>query len=118
MQMLAGTYLVTDNYGAIIFTTTEDGKTTDWLAEGAILEIELTANGKTTGHLFVPGADEDGSDFEADLTGTWTLSGDTIHFAHQADTFVRDTPFLVRGSELRGERTFGEARVKVTLARQ
>lgn len=118
MQMVAGTYLAGDNFGAITFTTTEDGETTDWLSEGATLEIELAANGTTTGHLFVPGADEDGRDLDADLAGSWTLKGDTVRFSQQADTFVRDMPFLVIDNELKGDATFSEARVQVVLVRQ
>jgi hypothetical protein len=62
--------------------------------------------------------DEDGGDFDADLAGTWTLKGDTIRFAHPADTFVRDMPFAVHDTELRGDRTFSGVRVRVTLVRK
>jgi hypothetical protein len=118
MQKLAGTYLAADNFGAITFTTTENGETTDRLSEGATLEIELAANGTTTGHLFVPGADEDGRDLDADLVGSWTLKGDTIRFSHQADTFLRDMPFRVIDTKLEGDVTFSEARVQVVLVRR
>ena len=62
----------------------------DHLAEGASLIIRLTAGGETTGTFFVPGGDEDGSDYTADLTGTWTRNGNAIEFHHAADTFIRD----------------------------
>lgn len=115
---LAGVWVAEDDYGAILFTTTQAGTTEDWLALGASISIELAANGRTTGRIFVPGADEDGSDFDEDLTGTWSLRGDTVHFSHSADTFIRDTPFLVRGDRLEADEMMGDTRIQVVLQKR
>jgi hypothetical protein len=118
MAALAGDYGATGELGALVFTTHEGGETIDWLDAGGKLEIRLTADGKTTGRLFVPGVDEDGGDMDEDLTGSWTLDGETIHFEHDADTFVRDMPFRVVGERLVGEASFTEVAVRVELARR
>lgn len=120
MARLAGDYTATGGFGAITFTTTADGETIDWLDHGASLEIRLTENGTTSGRAFVPGADEDGGDWEADLTGTWEVRSDTIYFDHSADTFIRDMPFEVYGQTLVGDRLFdgGDTRVGVELVRR
>jgi hypothetical protein len=122
-----GTYVASatsasSTQGALSFTTTEDGLTTDWLAEGASITISLHANGTTTGRLFIPGLGseenpDDGADFDADLAGTWSQTGDIIHLSHSADTFLRDMPFEVSSGTLVGDRTFGSVRVRVTLVR-
>jgi len=109
---------VAGSYVAVVFTATSEGQTLDLLALGASLEITLSTDGRTAGRLFVPEGEEDGSDFEADLAGTWTLEGDTVRFSHDADTFVRDMPFHVRDGRLEGDRTFGDSRVRVVLAKR
>jgi hypothetical protein len=116
MQQLSGSY-VGFKYGAKKFTTIENGQTTDWLARGASLKIDLAADGTTTGRLLVPGGDEDGSDLDASMVGNWTLKGDTVRFQQNADTFVTDMPFLVQGGRLVGSSTFGGIDVDVTLSR-
>ncbi len=116
MQRLAGSY-EGFKYGEKRFTTTENGQTTDWVARGASLKIELAADGTTSGRLLVPGADEDGGDFDASMAGSWTLKGDTVRFQQDADTFVRDMPFLVKGGRLVGSEDFGDVRIDVTLSR-
>lgn len=118
MELLAGEYVAEDSFGAITFTTTEAGQTVDWLARGASLTIRLAPNGSTEGRLFIPEADEDGSDLDADMAGTWTLVGDTVRFSQSADTFVRDMPFVARDGRLEGDRVFGGTRVRVTLVKR
>lgn len=118
MARVAGNYVIGEEYGATELTTTEQGETIDWLALGAKVEMNLTVDGSTTGRLSVPGADEDGGDFVADLAGRWTLRGDTVHFEHAADTFIRDTPFLVQGKTLVGEESFGGGAVRLVFARR
>lgn len=102
-------------YEATTLTTTTAGEVTDELAAGAQLRITLEEDGATSGRLFVPGGDEDGSDFDADLAGTWGIDGETVTFDHPADTFVRNMPFEYQNGRLVGERTFGETRVRVEL---
>ncbi|MDQ3557170.1 MAG: hypothetical protein M3409_10420 [Gemmatimonadota bacterium] len=108
---------VAGEYRATTFTVTEQGTTLDVLAAGGTLRIDLDAGGTSTGRLFLPGLDEDGSDFDASMNGTWALRGDTVRFDQGADTFVGDAPFVVRGERLEAE--FGSgARVRVVLTRQ
>jgi hypothetical protein len=109
---------VAGSYIATTFTTDLLGSTTDQLAQGSLLNMVLTADGQTTGHLFVPGAGDQGGDFDADLTGRWTLHGDTVEFDQTADTFVRDMPFVFSDGKLSGAAVFTETRVQVVLERQ
>lgn len=112
VEGLAGTYMATT------FTVTESGGTEDLLAAGASITLTLTAEGLTSGQLFVPEGNEDGSDFVADLAGTWALDGSQVSFGHSADTFLRDMSFEADGSRLTGEATFGGATLRVVLQRQ
>ena len=112
---------VAGSYEATTFETTEDGQTTDQLAEGAQFTITLASDGTTTGNLFIPGGAEDGSDLDASLAGTWTFnaSSNSVTFDQDADTFVRDMTFTaVRaggGVQLEGEETFSGVTITVVL---
>lgn len=117
LQMVAGSYRAAHGYGAITLTTTQNGETTDWLAKGASITIDLRGDGTTAGRVFIPGAYEDGSDFDADLAGTWTLAGGKVRLSHSADTFLRDMDLIFRTDRLEGEQTFSGVRVRVVLAR-
>lgn len=64
----------------------------------------------------MPGALDGGGDFDADLAGSLTLNGDTVTFDQAADTFLRDMPFEYRDGRLVGDATFGDDRIRVTLA--
>ncbi len=55
---------VTGSYTASSFTVTQLGSTTDVLALGASIDVTLNRNGTTTGTFFLPGGEEDGSDFQ------------------------------------------------------
>jgi hypothetical protein len=110
---------IAGSYAATTFTTTSDGTTTDQLSQGGSLTIQLAANGTTTGHVTVPAsAGTGGEGLDADLAGTWTLSGAIVDLDHEADTFVRDMPFLVQGTTLIGDQTFQGTRVQAVLTRQ
>jgi hypothetical protein len=104
---------VAGDYNLQTLTTTDLGGPRDWVAEGATLTITLASNGTTAGHLFIPGGGLGGSDFNADMAGTWALSGDTVTFTQTADTFVRDVAFIARKSRLEGEHVFTGAGVSV-----
>lgn len=108
-----GAYMAADSTGE--FKTTAAGQTVDWLAEGGSLTIELDKDGSTTGWIFLPGADAEGEDFEADLIGTWEVRGETIYFNHDADTFVRDMPFFLRDGRLEGYLAAGGVQISVVL---
>lgn len=111
MQVVAGSYT------ALTLNTTETGGVIDWLDAGGILTLNLQANGATTGRLFLPGADEDGSDVDADLTGTWELEDGEVELDHDADTFLRDMEFDFGNGVLTGEEDFGDTTVRVVLSR-
>ena len=108
---------VTGSYTATTFTTTSGGVTTDHLADGASFTITLRADGTTTGRLFIPGGDEGGGDLDADMAGTWTLTGSTVEFTQTADTFVRDMPFTASRNRLGGIATFSGTTIRVTLVK-
>ena len=78
--------------------------------------MTLSPDGTTSGQLFAPGGGEGGEDLEADLDGTWTLSGETVTFDMESDTFVRDVAFTATRNRLTGEGAFGEATVRLVLA--
>jgi hypothetical protein len=96
---------VAGTYSAGAFTITTGVGTTDLLAIGATVDATLAPDGTTTGRLFVPGGDEDGGDLDEDLTGTWTLTGQTVTFNQTADTFIRDAEFAAGRNTLTGEGT-------------
>lgn len=110
---------VTGTYVATTFTITHgDGTTTDALAEGASLDITLEGDGSTSGTLEIPASlSESGEDETYSLVGSWDLSGTTVTFDHDADTFVRDMPFSVVEDGLEGEETFGDDTVRAVLSR-
>ena len=97
---------VAGTYEATMFTVTSGVGTTDLLAIGATVDATLAPDGTTSGRLFVPGAGEGGADLDEDLTGTWTLLGDTVTFDQTADTFIRDADFIAGRNTLTGEGTF------------
>ena len=109
---LAGTY------EARTLTVTPAGESTiDALAAGTTLTITLVANGTTTGHLSIPASLNEGTPLEADLVGTFTLSGEHVEFTQSADTFVRDMTFVFAGSSLSSVGVFSGDTVRVTLTR-
>ena len=106
---------IAGSYSATTFTTTTGGTTTNQLFAGAEFTITLTAAGTTTGRLFVPGGGAGGGALDADLAGTWTLTGSTVEFTQTADTFVRDMIFTASAGRLRGGDTFSGTTIRVIL---
>ena len=98
---------VAGTYEASAFTATSFNGTTDLLLAGAIVDATLAPDGTTTGRLFLPGGAEDGSDLDEDLTGTWTLTGDTVTFNQTTATFITDVEFIAGRNTLTAEGTFG-----------
>lgn len=88
---------------ATTLTTHDDGQTVNRLSEGASIILTLHADGSTTGRFLVPGGDDDGGDFDADLTGTWAQSGGVVTLAHASDTALRDLEFTWSGRRLTAE---------------
>jgi hypothetical protein len=106
---------VAGNYEAATLTVTEAGFTADLLSIGASLTMSLEPDGTTSGRLFAPGFGTGGSDLDADLSGTWTLTGSIVTFDQPGDTFVRDVPFTVERNRLIGEGTFSGVAVRTVL---
>jgi len=104
------------SYKATRFVTTTAGAPRDELANGASFNVVLTSDGKTSGHAQAPATSTNPA-FDADLTGSWTLTDSTVTFAHPADTFIRDMPFKFLGDSLVGDRAFALTRIQVTLTR-
>ncbi|MGD8699773.1 MAG: hypothetical protein PVJ43_10810 [Gemmatimonadales bacterium] len=104
-------------YRATTFTMEEAGVVTDWLARGASIDLTLYADGTAAGRLFVPGGGRAGSDFDEDLTGSWSLTGATLELDHAAETFLREMQLGVAGSRLTGAETFGSVTVGVVLSK-
>lgn len=116
MAEVAGDYAAEGDQGTLMRTA--NGQTVDQLANGASVTITLSADGLTSGRLFVPGAEEDGSDFEADLAGTWSLRNETVEFSHEADTFIRDMSFEVEDGQLLGDEVFPDERIQIMLQKR
>jgi hypothetical protein len=106
---------VAGDYDLQTLTTTDLGPPRNWVAEGATLTMSLSADGTTAGRLFIPGADTGGTDLDADMAGTWTLSGDTVTFSQVADSFIRDMAFVARENRLVGDHAFGGSGVSVRV---
>jgi len=97
---------VAGTYEASAFTLTNFTGTIDLLLAGATVDATLMPDGTTSGRLFVPGGEEDGSDLDEDLAGTWTLAGQTVTFNQAADTFIGEAEFIAGRNTLTGEGTF------------
>jgi hypothetical protein len=97
---------VAGTYEASVFTVTSFSGTTDLLLAGATVDAALAPDGTTSGRLFVPGGEEDGGDLDEDLTGTWTLTGQTVTFNQTADTFIGEAEFIAGRNTLTAEGTF------------
>jgi hypothetical protein len=113
---------VAGNYQATTLTATQGSTSVNLLLGGGSLAVNLLEDGTTAGRLFVPGGGETGEDLDVDLTGTWTLTGNTVTFDQpNADTFVRDTPFTAEPNRLRAEETFesteGDFTIRVVLTK-
>ena len=108
------------SYTAIIFVTSDVNGPTNQLALGGTLQINLAANGTTSGHLHAAASGAQPV-FDADMAGTWTQNGEVIDFSQTADTFVNDMPFTIQRistsvSALVGDKVFLGTRINVTLA--
>lgn len=108
---------VAGTYNATQFTATGSAGTVDLLSLGATVHVVLNPDGTTTGHLFVPDIGQEDGELDADLTGTWTLSGSTVTFSQTADTFIRDVEFTASQNSLESEGTFEETTLHLALAK-
>jgi hypothetical protein len=106
-------------YEATVLTATQAGTEHDFIAAGAIIELVLDGGGTTSGYLSIPASDlSNGEAVDADMAGSWTLDGTTVHITQSADTFIRDLPLAVDGNNLTGDATFDEVQVHLVMSRQ
>lgn len=113
---------VAGEYQSTTFTVQLPNGTFDILSLGGFINMTLTQNQTTTGRLFIPDTlglgSEDGGDFDMNLQGTYAISGKTITFQQNADTFVRDMTWTYDNGTLSGSDTFSEATITVTLRKK
>jgi hypothetical protein len=108
---MAGTYYATS------LTVTDAGGMHDILAAGGShIVLTLMTNGTVGGSMLIKGGNSDGSDFAADMVGTWQLARGEITFDQNADTFVRDATFRAGKGSLSAELTTASGTVRVTMA--
>lgn len=105
-------------YTATKIVVIDSTGTVDWYARGSRITIYIEPNGTTSGTLFAPGAAEDGSDVTQDLTGTWVLEGNKVHFTMPVDTFMDEMEWSQPDfNRLSSDHTFSDERVIVMLGR-
>jgi hypothetical protein len=110
-------------YTAVTFTTTPaGGQPTDQKALGGFVNVTLKLDNTTSGQLHVAASNGQPA-FDADLAGTWSITGTQVHFVTTVDSFVRNMPFVIAassdvlGTTLIGDYTTGGTRIQVTLAK-
>lgn len=113
---------VAGSYTASSFTTTGASGITNQLLAGSTVAIALSTDGTTSGHMHVV-ASASNPAIDADLAGTWTLDGMTVHISAPAiDTFLNDMPFTLTANsagswDLVGDQGFAGTRIQLTLRR-
>lgn len=108
---------VAGSYTATTFTLSSAVGNINLLAGGATLTLNLATDFTTTGRLFVPGGDDAGGDLDADLTGTWSLTDDTVTFEQSADTFIPGVDFIATSNRLTGEETVSGGTLRLVLTK-
>jgi len=96
------------SYTAREFIAADTQAVHDWLAAGATLDLNLVRDGTMTGHLFLPNSVTGTGDLNADMAGTWLLSGSVIQFGQAAQTFVREIDYSAGPDRIIGDKTFGD----------
>jgi hypothetical protein len=105
------------SYSATTFSVTSPTDTTDLLARGATLQATLADDGRLTGRLILPHGNEDGSDFEEDLAGTWRLTGGAVVLSPTGPAIVRNVQFTPAPGRLTGELTSSGQTLRLVLTR-
>jgi hypothetical protein len=109
------------SYAAILWTTTGTSGQTSQLAIGSTLQINLNADGSTSGHMHIAASNSNpAADF--DLAGAWRQSGTTVDFTQVMDNLLSDMTFTLdqigtAAWDLVGDDTFNGTRVQITLRR-
>jgi hypothetical protein len=112
---VAGTYHATRM--SLIFAGSS--QRLDALGLGTSVEIVLTPQGTTTGTLVVPAVLTEAGIEEGviDLEGTYTISGNTLTFHGQGDSFIPEVPWTIGNGTLTAVRTESEWTIEMTLTR-
>ena len=108
---------VAGDYSASLFTLSLPVGPVNQLILGSEVTASLAPDGTMTGRFFVPHGGAGGADLDADLTGTWTLSGGAVTFDPAADTFIREMRFTVDRNRLTGTDTFGHQTLDLVLTK-
>jgi hypothetical protein len=90
-------------YETTRFDVTIDGSTIDVLDAGGFIEMTLREDGTASGRLFVPEELAEGEENDIPFGGNYSVSGNTVTFDHEADTFIRDTEWRFDDGTLRAE---------------
>ncbi|HEY9445272.1 MAG TPA: hypothetical protein VIQ25_18710 [Gemmatimonadales bacterium] len=108
---------VAGTYNASKFTATSSSGTVNLLSLGATVHVVLNPDGTTTGHLSVPDVLGTGP-IDADLAGTWTLSGSTVTFSpNDPNSIIGDADFTAAQNSLEGDGTFEGTTLHLALAK-
>jgi hypothetical protein len=108
---------VSGSYVATTLTVTDESTTTDFLGLGATLSLDFETDGTVTGHLFVPGGADDGSDIDTALGGVWALSDSRVAVDFPQDTPFPDFLFVAERTRLRGDETVDGVQLRIVLTR-
>jgi hypothetical protein len=108
------------SYTATTFLTGSTGQT-DELALGSTLTLHLYSNGNVSGHLHTAASGGNPAT-DADMAGTWMLTGNVVDISQPADTFVRNMHFTFATATngtvtLSDDRVFTGGRVQLVLTR-
>lgn len=71
----------------------------DILARGGFIELRLHEDGTTSGRQYIPY--EPGSAHDVSLAGTYTISGESITFDMEGNTWFELEPMVLRNGEIR-----------------
>ncbi len=119
LDLVEGTTFETGTYTAVLFQVTPDGQAPiDVLLSGGSLRITFDRTGATTGTLVLPASVTGGAPLTASMAGTATITGLTVTFQQEANTFVREVTWsrIQRTIQLTNQR-IGNAIYDVALQR-
>jgi hypothetical protein len=108
---------VAGSYTATTFTLSSVVGEINLLGAGATVSIDLASDHTTTGRLFVPDGNTDGSDLDEDLAGTWSLTDSTVTFDQSAATFIPQLDFVASANRLTAEGSFSGGTLRLVLTK-
>jgi len=109
---------VQGTYNASLFTVTDGQNTINLLPLGATVHVVLNPDGTTTGHLSVPDLGFGIGAVDADLAGTWSLSGTTVTFSPtDPNSIIGDANFTAAQNSLDGQGDFQGHTIHLTLSK-